>query len=157
GFHQLFDGKGLGGWKVPDEVKPFWSAEGAHFIAKADPAALHRDLVTEKEYGDFELIADWRLSNKSTQANHSGIQLRGDAKALIPIVGQDESNPKAKKKAAQWNRFHITLKGDRLTVKLNDKLITDSSQLSGIPAKGPISLLNSGEGIEFANIFLKEL
>lgn len=156
GFRQLFDGKGLAGWKVTDEIKPFWSAEGAHFIAKADPAARHKDLWTEKDYGDFELIADWRLPNKQKTSNSSasGIQLRGDAKAIVPI---NSAATKAEPKPGKWNRFHITLKGDRLTVKLNGEVITDNAQLTGIAAKGPIGLLHPGEGMEFANLFIREL
>lgn len=207
GFHQLFDGKGLAGWKVTDEVKPFWSAEGAKFIGKADPEGLHKDLWTEKEYGDFELIADWRLPNKPQKkalnvilpdgtdalnadggkkteevmdAGDSGIHLRGNDKAHINItcksIGSGEvygfrvnkkldqairaacvPKTKADLKPGQWNRFHITMKGDRLTVKLNGVLVIDNAQLPGIAASGPIGLQHHGEGIEFANIFIKQL
>ena len=177
GFHQLFDGKGLGGWKVTDEIKPFWSANGAIFTAKADPAALHKDLWTEKEYGDFELIADWRLPGKSQKGTtqpattgESGIQLRGDARAQIRITNEsmgsggvsgfpsaDAPTTKADLKPGKWNRFMITMKGDRLTVKLNDQLVINNEQLPGIAAKGPLGLLHHGSSIEFANLFIREL
>ena len=170
GFRQLFDGKGLGGWKVPEDVKPFWSASGAVFTAKADPAGLHKDLRTEKEYGDFELIADWRLPGKSAVAGISAIEFRGDTKARVQITSQStgsggvsgfpaagEPKTKADLNPGKWNRFMITLKGDRITVKLNGQVVIDNTQLAGIAAKGPLGLLPSGEGIEFANLFIKEL
>ena len=174
GFHQLFDGKGLGGWKVPEDVKPFWSASGAVFTAKADPAGQHKDLVTEKEYGDFELIADWKLPvmpmDKMDRGN-SGLSLRGALTVNIvrkegmsagsggidgggitlkPATGADLA-------CGKWNRFHLTLKAGHLTVLLNNQVVVDDASLRDIPAKGPITLLHKGSGVEFANIFIKEL
>ena len=160
GFHQLFDGKGLGGWKMSEELKPFWSADGAHFTAKADPAGLHKDLVTEKEFGDFELIADWRPLGKASATSNCGIQLRGDKRAIVPTANpanQLTAKTSADKKSSKWNRFHITLKGEHLTVKLNDQTIMDNTLVGGIVTKGPIVLLNGGDGMEFANLFIKEL
>ena len=184
GYHQLFDGKGLGGWKVTEAVKPFWGASGAIFTAKDDPAGLHKDLVTEKAYGDFELIADWKLPGKpqKQEAGHSidsGISVRGPLTVNITTDSTGSGGvevkpgltlkPKARAdlKPGKWNRFHVTLKGNHLTVQLNDQLVIENAQLDqvtadsapqpGIAAKGPIGLLNHGGGIEFANIFIKEL
>ena len=50
----------------------------------------------------------------------------------------------------------ITLKKDRLTVVLNEKLVIENAVLPGIPPRGSI-ILGEGKGpVEFANIFLKE-
>ncbi|HEV3165467.1 MAG TPA: DUF1080 domain-containing protein, partial [Isosphaeraceae bacterium] len=50
----------------------------------------------------------------------------------------------ADKPVGQWNQFEITLKGDRLTVVLNDKTVIENAQLPGIPATGPIALQHHG-------------
>lgn len=57
----------------------------------------------------------------------------------------------------QWNRFIITMKGDRLTVELNGKTVITNAQLPGVPAEGPIALQMHGGALQFANIYIKEL
>ena len=113
-------------------------------------------------------------------AGDSGILIRGTDKAQINItcntVGSGElygfrtdkkmppevrsgSIPKvmADNPPGQWNRFHITLKGDRLTVLLNGKLVIDNTQLPGLPASGPIGLQHHGDPVQYSNLFIKEL
>lgn len=70
--------------------------------------------------------------------------------AVTPRVRAD--NP-----PGQWNRFVITMKGDRLTIVLNGKAVIENAQLPGIPASGPIGLQHHGDAVEFANIYVKEL
>jgi hypothetical protein len=50
----------------------------------------------------------------------------------------------------------ITLKGDRLTVSLNGRVVIDNAELPGIPAEGPIGLQHHGSAIDFANLWLRE-
>ncbi|MHC4727893.1 MAG: 3-keto-disaccharide hydrolase [Planctomycetota bacterium] len=119
----------------------------------------------------------------------SGIFLRGRHKSQVNIwcwpVGSGEVwgyrtdptfSPKvragvtpkvrADRPIGQWNTFHIIMKGDHLTVRLNGKLILNKAQLPGIPAQGPIALQHHGDRkdgewgasfMQFRNIFIKEL
>ena len=64
---------------------------------------------------------------------------------------------KAEKPLGQWNRFLITMRGDRLTVNLNGQTVIENAQLPGVPVRGPIALQHHGDPLEFANIFLKAL
>jgi hypothetical protein len=64
---------------------------------------------------------------------------------------------KADKPIGEWNRTMITMKGDRLTVSLNGKVVIDNAQLPGVPASGPIALQYHGGRIDFANLWIKEL
>ena len=205
GFKAMFDGKSLSGWKTPEDVKPWWSASGSHFVSKAGKEGHGKELWSEKAYGDFEMIVDWRLANKPEKkplalvlpdgteakngdgtrklvevldAGDSGIFLRGDTKAQINItcktIGSgeiygyrvDKATPDAQRATfvpteradnapGKWNRFHITLKGDRLTVVLNEKTVIKDVQLGGLPARGAIGLQHHGDAVEFANIFIK--
>jgi hypothetical protein len=207
GFRQLFSGRDLSGWKTPDDVKPWWSANGSHFVSKAGKEGHAKDLWTEKEYGDFELVADWRLTQQPEKkrvprilpdgndavgpdgkkeqeevmdAGDSGIYLRGSTKAQPNIwvrpCGSGEIHgyrvnralsPEQRKAClpkenadnapGKWNRFHITMKGDRVTVELNGKVVIDEAQLPGIAPRGPIGLQHHGDSVEFANLFIKEL
>ncbi len=123
----------------------------------------------------------------------SGIYLRGSSKAQVNIwmwpVGSGEVygyrmdakmpkevragvTPKKKmdRPRGQWNTFEITLKGDRLWVKLNGAEVITNAQLPGIPAEGPIALQHHGGWnartnqwsgppslVQFKNIYIKEL
>ena len=71
-------------------------------------------------------------------------------KGVTPFLNAD--NP-----VGQWNRFEITVIGENVTVVLNGKTVIRDAHLPGIPAKGPIKLQHHGDGVEFANIFIKEL
>lgn len=71
-------------------------------------------------------------------------------RGVTPIVNAD--NP-----LGQWNRFEITLVGDRVTVALNGKTVLRDAHLPGIPEQGPIALQHHGDHVQFANIYIKEL
>jgi hypothetical protein len=109
----------------------------------------------------------------------SGIYLRGSTKSQVNLwnwtVGSGEvygyrTDPKmsaevkagvtpktkADRPLGEWNRTMITLKGDRLSVSLNGRVVIDNAQLPGIPAKGPIGLQHHGSAIDFANLWIKE-
>ena len=67
----------------------------------------------------------------------------------------------------QWNRFEITVKGDRVSVVLNGIKVINRAQLPGIAACGPIALQHHGgknsQGqwnsppslLQFKNIYIK--
>ncbi|MEM7394860.1 MAG: DUF1080 domain-containing protein, partial [Verrucomicrobiota bacterium] len=56
----------------------------------------------------------------------------------------------------EWNRFVITVKGDRLTVFLNGKSVIHEAALPGVQPKGKLALQNHGNALEFANIYIQE-
>tara|TARA_R110002096_G_scaffold396387_1_gene592249 strand:+ start:971 stop:1711 length:741 start_codon:yes stop_codon:yes gene_type:complete len=76
---------------------------------------------------------------------------------------------KADNPVGQWNSFVITLKGDRLTVVLNDHLIIENALLPDVPEAGKIGLQHHGgkkaDGtwspasslVQFRNISIREL
>ena len=57
----------------------------------------------------------------------------------------------------EWNRFRITLRGDRVEVILNDMLVISGARAKPIPATGPLVLQNHNEAAEFRNIYIREL
>jgi hypothetical protein len=77
----------------------------------------------------------------------------------LPAAVRAGVTPKevADAKLGKWNRFIITLKGDRVSIVLNEKKIIDNALLPGIAAKGPIGLQHHNEVVEFANLFIREL
>ncbi len=123
----------------------------------------------------------------------SGIFLRGSSKAQVNIwcwpIGSGEVygyrmdakqpaevragvTPKKKmdKAVGEWNTFEITVKGDRLWVKLNGEEVISNAQLPGMPEEGPVALQHHGSFdaktgkwsgppslVQFRNIYIKEL
>ncbi len=121
----------------------------------------------------------------------SGIYLRGSSKAQLNIwcwpIGSgevygyrmDQKMPpsvragvtpkvRADNPVGQWNRFEITMKGDRLTVVLNGKTVIENAQLPDVPAKGAFALQHHGgftngkynaasSLMQFRNISIREL
>lgn len=70
----------------------------------------------------------------------------------------------------EWNTFEITLKGDRLWVKLNGEEVISNAELPDMPAEGPLALQHHGGWdakknawngppslVQFRNIYIKEL
>ena len=125
-------------------------------------------------------------SNKQAEvpyAGDTGIYLRGDSKNQVNIgnryIGSGEiygyrvdkmlspavrkavtPAKKADKAPGEWNRFIITLKGDRVTVVLNDETVISHAQLPGIAAEGAIALQDdhaNNNQFQFANIYIREL
>jgi hypothetical protein len=72
------------------------------------------------------------------------------------------------KNIGEWNTFEITMRGDRLTVKLNGEAVIEQAQLPGIAPRGRIGLQHHGakrDGkwvsppalVQFRNIYIREL
>ncbi len=201
GFVALFDGVDLAGWKGLVEPKGGPPARAklspealAEAQAKADASMREHwkaadgmlvydghgeSLCTAKDYGDFELLVDWKIP----AGGDSGVYLRGTPQvqiwdtALVKVVAQvgsgglynNKNHPnkplaKADKPVGEWNTFHIRMVGDKVTVRLNDQLVVDQTPLENywqrdqpLPATGQIELQNHGGPLYFKNIYLKEL
>src|SRR5437868_4578472 len=72
GFTALFNGRDLTGWKATGDMK-VWGAEGGVMFVQGGGGGW---LMTEKEYGDFEL----RLEYKMTKGANSGVGIRSPLK-----------------------------------------------------------------------------
>jgi len=207
GFVPLYTGVDLAGWKHDAGHAGHWRPENWRLVYDGKSEAADKSLWSEKEYGDFTLVCDWRFTAKPTKqprpvilpngdysldeagkrkeievadAGDSGIFLRGSGKSQVNIwcwpIGSGEvwgyrndanmpaevragvtPKTKADRPLGQWNRFVITMKGDRLTVRLNGRLVLDEAQLPGVAARGPIALQHHNDPIEFANVLIREL
>jgi len=121
-----------------------------------------------------------RITHEVLHAGDSGIYVRGDARAQVNIWSQpmgsgdinsyhkDAKLPVEIRRACvpkvnadhppgEWNRFRITMRGDRVTVVLNGQTVIESAELPDVAEKGPIALQNHRDPIEFRNLFLKSL
>jgi len=200
GFVALFNGKDLTGWKgllkgpydnpsrraelSPDKLKELQKEADDNMRANwkvADGALVFsgkgRSLCTAKDYGDFEMLVDWKILKNGD----SGIYLRGAPQVQIwdtdrPNAGvgsgglyNNQKNPskptkKADKPVGEWNRFRIFMIGEKVTVWLNGQIVVDNVIMENywdrsipIYPTGQIELQNHGNTLYFRNIYIREI
>lgn len=198
GFVSIFNGTDLSGWhglvknpvlrakmkpeelakeQVAADAKMLtnWSVKGGCIVFNGEGD----NLCTVKQYGDFEMVVDWKISKNGD----SGIYLRGSPQvqiwdtARVDVGAQVGSgglynNQKNSSKPlvladnaiGDWNTFRIKMVGDRVTVYLNGILVADNVVMENywdrslpIFAKDAIELQAHGTDLAFRNIFVKEL
>ncbi|MCH2138696.1 MAG: DUF1080 domain-containing protein [Phycisphaerales bacterium] len=203
GFRPLFNGLDLSGWTPPKGKEDNWSVKSGRLVHNGNGG----DCWTSDDYGDFDLVCDWRWigdsqgpmdrpvilpdgsvaknedgSNQTVRIDErdSGIYLRGSSKSQVNIwawpVGSGEvygyrtdgrQTPQvradvtprvaADAPVGEWNRFFIRMRGDRLTVVLNEHTVLENAHLPGVALRGPIGLQSHGSGIEFTNVLIRTL
>ena len=160
-----------------------WRIKETPYINPNVPIILPSGLHKKNERGE-EI-------KTSVPDSDSGILVRGGSKSQINIWGwpigsgevygyrMDKAMPpevragvtpkkNADKNIGEWNTFEITMRGDRLTVRLNGETVIENAQLPGIAATGKIGLQHHGakrDGkwvsppalVQFRNISIKEL
>ncbi|MEG3657994.1 DUF1080 domain-containing protein [Arenibacter palladensis] len=199
GFVPIFNGKDFTGWeglvknpiarskmsarklaaeqaKANEQMMKDWYIENGVIGFKGEG---YNNICTIKDYGDFEMIVDWKITN----GGDSGIYLRGTPQvqiwdtARVDVGAQVGSgglynNQKHESKPLQvadnpideWNTFRIKMVGERVTVHLNGVLVTDNVVLENywdrkqaIFAKEAIELQAHGEDLGFRNIYVREI
>jgi len=211
GFEALFNGKTLDGWigmnfhqvkgekgRSPVSVQLMSPKDRKELLKKnwadvlehwsVDQGELVNDghgvyLTTAKDYGDFELLLDYKTVAKAD----SGIYLRGvpqvqiwdttkeggkwDRKANLGSGGLYNNTKAGKypmvhadKPFGEWNHFRIIMIGENVTVYFNGKLVVDDVPMENyydrersIFPTGPIQLQTHGGEIRFRNVFLREI
>ncbi len=137
------------------------------------------NLATVKQYGDFEMYVDWRIEKHGD----AGIYLRGtpqvqiwdtsrvDVGAQVGSGGlyNNQKNPSKPTQLADnaigdWNTFHITMVGDRVSVDLNGVNVVKNVTLENywdrsIPifAKEQIELQAHGTLVAYRDIYVREI
>ena len=199
GFVLMFNGKDLTGWKglvgnpktrvemssselateqekANGKVKDNWSVKDGMIMFSGHGS----NLVSVKDYGDFEMIVDWKI----TRDGDSGIYLKGSPQVQIWDVTGAESaathvgsgglynNKKhrstplkvADNPVNEWNTFRILMIGERVSVWLNGQLVVDDEIMDNywerdkpIYPTGPIELQAHGSNLLFKNIYVREI
>jgi HEAT repeat protein len=198
GFVPIFNGKDLTGWKglvenpiarakmspqdraakqaaADEKARTTWSVRDGTIVfnGKGD------NLCTVKDYGDFEMLVDWRI----TKDGDSGVYLRGtpqvqiwdpartDVGAQVGSGGlyNNQKNPSkplvfADNPVGEWNTFRIRMTGDKVTVFLNGTKVADNVTMENywdrtqpIFARGAIELQAHGTDLQFRDIYVREI
>lgn len=144
GFTPLFNGKDLSGWKATGKMEVWGAEKGVLFVAGGGGGWL----LTEKEYGDYEL----RLEYKLPKVGNSGIALRTPFQGDPAYVGMeiqliDDVNWKGlqtwqqtgsiynvvpaktvkNKEIGEWNAMRIVAKGRHIRVENNGAVLADAN------------------------------
>lgn len=198
GFVSMFNGKDLSGWQglvenpvTRAKMKPAVLAKKQLEANKKVPlnwsvkdgmicfSGNGDNLCSIKEYGDFEMYVDWKISKDGD----SGIYLRGtpqvqiwdtsrtDVGAQVGSGGlyNNQKNPAKPLKVADnpigdWNTFRIVMTGEKVSAWLNGELVADNVTLENywdrnIPIfpKGAIELQAHGTDLAFRDIYVREI
>ncbi|XBH01259.1 family 16 glycoside hydrolase [Singulisphaera sp. Ch08] len=87
-FTSLYSGLNLQGWRQDPGHSGHWTAKDSILAYDGKSEAKDKSLWTEKEYGDFVMVVDWRLPGKPTPK----------PRAVILPNGDDAVNPDGTKK-----------------------------------------------------------
>ncbi|MCP5535495.1 MAG: DUF1080 domain-containing protein [Akkermansiaceae bacterium] len=140
GWKVLFDGKSFAGWRS-------YQQKGVGKGWKVVDGVMHHtqgggDLITEKQYEDYELSLEWKISEKGNSGiflaaqetsgpiYHTGIEMQilDDKKHPDGVHEKHRSGgcyglykppADAVKEVGQWNKVHIVKQGDHYRFYLN--------------------------------------
>lgn len=160
GWKLLFDGKSFTGWHGfrKSAISPDWKIEDGAITLKVDyntdktrkNAALKSDLVTDGEYGNFELQMEWKIS----PCGNSGIIYRSveaDKYGATYVTGPEmqvlddschpdgkiekhnssdlydlvKANPRPLKPVGEWNQVRVIVKEGNVQHWLNGQKVVD--------------------------------
>src|SRR6185437_4432704 len=179
-FATLFDGNNLNDWQMAGQGKFVIVKEEAALQSEGGMGLLW---YTKKIYRNFILKLDWKVHHK---ADNSGIFVRFPYPDNDPVVAVNngyeiqiddlampDGNPIHKtgaiygfaapaskqivsKEAGRWNVFEIHVTGQKYTVILNNKIVTEF--VGNRSLQGYIGLQNhdSKSQVSFRNIRIKE-
>lgn len=152
GWTLLFDGKSLEGWHLfnkPDSTHfSAWEVKDGHLFCNATAEnRVFGDLVTDKEYKNYELVFEWRMAlrgnggvfiNVQEAPEYKATYLTGPEYQLLEPAHMDTQTPKKQagslwgvspllhpvqvKPAGQWNTSKIIQKDGQIEFYLNGKL-----------------------------------
>ncbi|HUE70408.1 MAG TPA: DUF1080 domain-containing protein [Pirellulaceae bacterium] len=180
GFTPLFNGNDLSGWVVMGDAKGWKVVDG---VIHSDAGNNGQWLRSEKEYGDFVLKLEWKVS----EGGNSGVFIRAKKEDAPWVTGyeiqisnprQDEAHctgslysyvpvkMRPDESAGKWHTLEITCQGSKIRVVAGGVECIDYDQATSEktkdkPLKGFIGLQDAhaaaGNTIEYRNIRIKEL
>ena len=151
GFTALFNGKDLAGWKVHEGKMAVWGADNGILFVSGRGGGW---LMTEKEYGDFELRLEYKVPPKGNSGVALRAPLQGDPayqgmeiqilddpwyknpanyKSIRPtqltgsIYDVVPPSKDALKPTGEWNVMRITARSRQITIEINGTKIVDAN------------------------------
>jgi len=178
GWLDLFNGKDLVGWKTMGVNG--WTVENGVLFGKTTTAAGSGWLMSDREFGDFELELEYKLGPGSNsgiflrawpEGDVSGkefreIQLLDDEAPAFAslsrntrtgsVFGRAAPDPAPKVPANQWHRVRVHLQGQQLQLTINDVAVLKHT-LTDLRPSGRIGLQLYPAQVEFRNVRVQPL
>ena len=163
-WEPLVSGNELKGWR--QEGRALWSLADGVIIGRQGPGGAAGELLTEKQWADFELELEWRM----TWPGNSGIWFRyANAKAAYQadILDQAshpgvlsgslycmgkafiaENRDAASVHKDGWNKLRIEAHGDQITIEQNGRRVIRIDDAT-FPGPGSVGIqLHAGKAFE---------
>lgn len=179
GWHLLFDGRSLGDWRGyrQSRMPGNWSLQGSSLAGHSGTA-----LVSEEEFGDFELTFDWKVGEgghgevyfhvgeDAADPGETGpvMELSGHGPALGGVGGLTAPLRRITPQFDVWYQARIFVYGQQVEYWLNGEKVADfildtpewrkavaASRYAGLADFGrvrPGRIALSGDGVQFRNI-----
>lgn len=165
-----------GNWKMEDGVITLTPRPG-----ESGWSRWTAYLWSKEKYDDFEIQFDYKVEPKGNSGFYFNVGDKDDpvakgievqiydshgAERLTDhtsggVIPRIPPRVNAVKAPGEWNTFHITVKGDKLTVRLNGKEVNEVSlshpELKGRPSEGYIGFQDHGLPLSLRNIKIRKL
>lgn len=146
GHVQLYNGVDLRGWQGAEQAKDFVPSDW-RIALKA--GAGGQSIATEKEYGDFELVADVKLAKDAPESASGGIAIGSATAVALPF------QPKNGLKPGAWCRMVLTRKGTLVSGTVDGSEVAFRALEDAKAAR--IHLVHGGAAVEVGNLYIREL
>jgi hypothetical protein len=146
GWYSLFNGKDFDGWKVSEDNAESFRIEDGHIVANGEPAHLYyAGPVSNAKFKNFE----WKCEIMTRPKANSGMYFHtkyqpGGWPSVGIEVQVNNTHPDPRKtgslyrikdvindspaKDDEWFTQHVIVKGNKVTVKVNDKVVNEWQQ-----------------------------
>ena len=146
GHVPLYNGVDLRGWQGAEQAKDFVPSDW-RIALKA--GAGGQSIATEKEYGDFELVADVKLAKDAPESASGGIAIVSTTAVALPFQPQNGL------KRGAWCRMVLTRKGTALRGTVDGSEVAFRALEDAKAAR--IHLVHGGAAVEVGNLYIREL
>ena len=177
GWKDLFNGTDLSGWKVIGHNG--WSV--ANGILTGDTTSQQGSLMSDSEYGDFELKLEYLLTSGSNSGvflrawpggpvngrEFHEIQLLDETSPIHSSIREDQRtgalyglvapNPALRPKPNEWHQLRILAVGKQVNVSVDGTEVVATSLSEEKRSRGHIAFQLHSKKVQFRNIRIREI
>ncbi|HTL54722.1 MAG TPA: DUF1080 domain-containing protein [Candidatus Limnocylindrales bacterium] len=151
GWHPLFTGLDLRGWKTNSATASRWKVEGERLILQRGDPSPEAVLWTQTDFSEAEFIVDCRRPKASAgQADTVPSALVAVNQAVTLQLKLEGGAP------GEYQRFFISLKGHEVTLRTGGQETRRLTFESDVPARLALGLADNGGPAEYMNFYVRE-
>jgi len=163
GWVRLFNGEDLSGWTANEGPEGFAVEDGAIVVTNGPTHLFYTGDVHDAEFDDFELWVEvktepgansgiyfhteyqedgWPAKGYEVQVNqtHSDFRKTGGLYGIVDVVDESPAQD------GEWYSEHVTVRGDRIVVRVNGDVTVDYTEPEGVEREGRFAGRLLGEG-----------